>query len=669
MEKLITIALLGQPNSGKSTIFNTLTRMRQHVGNWPGKTVEKKEGFFVRNGVRYRVTDLPGSYCLSANSDEEIVTRNYIAQNDLDLVCVLADASQLERSMYMLADFAGIRTPAVLLLTMMDVAQAQGKCIDTDVLSDRLGIPVLGLNASDEKAYDGLKELLERAAAEGKTLAASKLWTAMEEGEKGEEFEACLRLAERITTERLPACWLAGKMLEEDASVLRRLKEAGAEAVRPDGRGALYVSGIRFDWIGELLDGVVTQERNEDKILSRFDRIAIGPRSGPWLAFGMSVAALLGAMIVAAPLMGLGSAIPLLLNPLLDRTLGPAGVSAGTIHFVKATLVTALGWVVAMTGFVFAMSFVMGVLEEVGYMARVSYVFDRSMSRIGLQGKAIMPMFMGLGCTMGSASGARVIDSYGQKILTIAVAWAVPCGATFVVIPTLANAFFGGVGGVLVMLLIFAVMFLHIIVTAKIFGRRLNPAKQRTGIIMELPPYHRPRLGFIFRNSLMRMWDVFRRAFSVEIVVCVIFYLLSASPSGIEGSILYKAGIWIEPVSRFFGMGWQTFMSFAAATVSKEAVLGVLSAIFANSGSVIDTTMGLTGASDSVAQIAASMIPRAEALAFIVAVTFNIPCLQAVVSTYHETHSAKWTAKIGTYYVASALLLSCLTYHIAGLFM
>lgn len=128
-----------------------------------------------------------------------------------------------------------------------------------------------------------------------------------------------------------------------------------------------------------------------------------------------------------------------------------------------------------MVGFIFAMNFVFGILEEVGYMARVSYVFDRSMGKIGLQGKALMPMIMGFGCTMGSTSGARVIDSYGQKIMTIAVAWAVPCGATFVVIPTLANAFFGTGGGMLVMLLIFLIMLLHIIITAKVFGKKLNP--------------------------------------------------------------------------------------------------------------------------------------------------------------------------------------------------
>lgn len=145
------IALLGQPNSGKSTVFNTLTGAHQHVGNWPGKTVEKVEGEFTRNGVKYLVADLPGTYSLSANSDEEIVTRDYIASGGAELTCILADASQLERSLFMLADYAGINTPAMLVLTMTDVSKAQGKSVDAEKLSQKLGIPVVSLVAPGQK--------------------------------------------------------------------------------------------------------------------------------------------------------------------------------------------------------------------------------------------------------------------------------------------------------------------------------------------------------------------------------------------------------------------------------------------------------------------------------------------------------------------------------------
>lgn len=663
------IALLGQPNSGKSTIFNTLTGMHQHVGNWPGKTVEKKEGEFKYGEASYKVADLPGSYSLSANSEEEMVTRDYIAKNDLDLVCILADASQLERSMYMLADYAGMRTPVMLVLTMMDVAKSKGKVIDVKKLSDKLGIEVCSLVAYAKKSYDSFYQCLEASIQKQKTLDYDALVTIIKESESAELYQQYLNKAALISSERRSEDWVAMKLLEADEAVIRELAIKGEKDIQTDPKGALYASDARFRWIESILDGVVTDAKKPSEALTRFDRAAIGPRSGKWVAFGIVVLALAGAMIVASPIMGLGGALPTVLNPLLDATLGAWGVSETILHFIKSTLVVSLGWVVSMVGFIFAMNFVFGILEEVGYMARVSYVFDRSMGKLGLQGKALMPMIMGLGCTMGSASGSRVIDSYGQRIMTIAVAWAVPCGATFVVIPTLANAFFGTAGGLLVMFFIFVIMFVHVLITSKVFGRKLNPVETRTGIVMELPPYHKPRWGFILKNSLMRMWEVFKKAFAIELIVCIIFYILSYSSSGIEGSILYKVGTFVEPVSSFIGMKWQTFMAFIAAMISKEAVLGVLSALFANSGSIMDSTTGLAAASDNIAQIVASAIPKAEALAFIIAVTFNIPCLQAVVSTYNETHSVKWTAKIGLYYILTALLLSTVVYHVAALFM
>ena len=157
-----SIALLEQPNSGKSTVFNQLTGSRQHVGSWPGKTVEKNEGSYTYNNEKYTVTDLPGSYGLSGNSDEEIITEKFIKSGEADLVCALVDSSQLERSMYMLADFASMDTPAILILNMMDVANGQGKVIDDKKLSVRLGIPVLPFTAADGRGFDGLKALIEK---------------------------------------------------------------------------------------------------------------------------------------------------------------------------------------------------------------------------------------------------------------------------------------------------------------------------------------------------------------------------------------------------------------------------------------------------------------------------------------------------------------------------
>lgn len=666
------IALLGQPNSGKSTIFNMLTGMHQHVGNWPGKTVEKKEGTFTRGGVTYEVADLPGSYSLSANSEEEIITRDYIVKKDLDLVCILADGSQLERSLYMLADFAGIKTPAMLVVTMMDVAEGQGKKINTDKLSKTLGIPVAGLVAPDKKSYGGFFDALEKALRDPRTVDDKALYELYKSGTDEKVWQHAVSLAERAGSGRRTPGWVAGKLLEQDEAVLREIsikagKEAAESLMAETSDGALYTSDCKFRWIESILQGTVSKKKEPSKLLSKFDRAAISTRWGKPIAVGILLLSLIGSMVVAMPAMGLGAALPGILNGWLTAGLSSAGVSAGIIHFIESTFVTALGWVISMLGFVFGINLVFGLVEEVGYMARVSYAFDGTMGRLGLQGKAIMPVLTGFGCTIGGAAGTRVMDTWGQRILTMAVVWAVPCGATFAVIPTLATAFFGW-GGILVMVLIFAIMFVHILFTAKIFGKKLNPKEERTGLIMELPPYHKPRWGFLFRQAGNRVWDIFKKAFSIEIIVCIVFYFLTYSGTGIEGSLLYKLGIFIEPVTKFFGMGWQTFMSFIASMVSKEAVLGVLSAIFANSGSIFDSTSGTAAAVGNVGELASAAISQAEALAFMIAVTFNVPCLQAVVSTYQESHSLKWTLRIAAYYMGTALILSCVVYHVAALF-
>lgn len=663
------IALLGQPNSGKSTVFNTLTGAHQHVGNWPGKTVEKVEGEFTRNGVKYLVADLPGTYSLSANSDEEIVTRDYIASGGAELTCILADASQLERSLFMLADYAGINTPAMLVLTMTDVSKAQGKSVDAEKLSQKLGIPVVSLVAPDKKSYGSFYQALEESMKAPKRLSANALTALYESGGQKAAYEKALSLVPADGIDQYSPAWLVAKLLEGDSVVAHKVsavsdKEAVKAFLAGNPDGSLYTSDCKFAWIENILSGVVTKTKKDSQLLTRFDRAAISKRWGKAIAIGIVLLGIILSMVVAAPIMTVGGQIPTLLYPLVESI----GLPAWLTSFINGTIVTALGWVFSMAGFVFGINLVFGLLEEVGYMARVSYVFDNTMNKLGLQGKSIMPMLVSFGCTIGGAAGTRVIDSYGQRILTIALAWAVPCGATFAVIPALASSIFGGMGAIGVMLLIFAIMFLHIMITAKIFGRKLSPVEDRTGLIMELPPYHKPRWGSLLRTTVVRAWDVFKKAFVVVVVVAAVFWALTYSGSGdMTGSVLYKFGKAIEPVTKFFGMGWQTFLAFVSSMISKEAVLGVTSVLFTGAGSIWEATA--TGAADAnIGQIIAASISKPEALAFILAVNFNVPCLMALNATLHETHSAKWTVRIALYYIATALIISCLTYHIAGLF-
>ena len=552
------IALLGQPNSGKSTIFNMITGSHQHVGNWPGKTVDQKEGEFRWNGKRMILADLPGSYSLSAGSDEEVITRNYIAAGNADLVLVMADASQLKRSLYMLADFVGSQVSAVLVLNMMDVAKGQGITIHTDKLSEKLGIPVVPMSAIRKKDYTALYTAIEQSLAQKPMISGSTLHS-----------------------------------LEE-----------------------------KMAFIDLLLDGVLVTSKTASSTFTAFDRKSLSPVRGKLMAFGIILGIFLLAMVFAGIVSGAASAV---------ITLG------------------------------------FNLMEETGYLARISFLFDHTMTKVGLQGKTIMPFFMGLGCTIAGTTGTRVVDNWGQRVLAIAMSWAVPCAATLSVVPTIAIALFGSTGGFLVIVSIFLFMFLMMWIVYRIFGSSLSPKDERVGLIMELPPYHRPDFRHIFYVTFRRTLDIFWRALRVITIVSVVFFALTYGFGGTaENSILYHLGVIIEPVTMFFGLKWQAFLAFCASAISKESLLGVLNTLYGAGGSLVSSTFGAkaAGSSADISAILSANFTKPEGLAFIFAISFNMPCVSALAATARETHSVKWTAKIGAFYTAAALLVSCIVYHI-----
>ena len=651
MSNAATIALLGQPNSGKSTLFNALTGLRQHVGNWPGKTVEKLEGSFSYNGKDYKVTDLPGSYSLSANSDEEVITRDYIASGEADVVCILADSSQLERSLYMVADYAGINVPCFLLLNLADVAEDQGKKIDTEAIEKKLGIPVLLFSATDKENYGKFYETLNRAIEEKTTIKIDRLESYYEKIEGYEKIKSLManKAGENgggDSADAYSPMWLAVKELESD-------KNEGY-------RNAIATGESKFAWIDYLLDGAVNKV-NSQVVLSKLDRIYTSKRWGKPAVVITAIIGLLASFIPALPLMGLGMLIPYLKIP-VSSLLTSVGCPVMLEAFINDVVIQSLAYIVQMLGFVFGVSLVFGFLEEVGIMARMSYVFDNTMAKLGLQGKSIMPFLVSFGCTMGGAAGSRVIDNWGQKVLTIALAWAVPCGAAWSIVPMLSTVFFGW-RALFVIIALLLTMVLHMWITAKIFGRGLVKQEDRYGIIMELPPYHKPKWGVLFRYVLGRTKDTFFRVLKVVLLVCAVFWILSYSTTSAEGTILYKIGIAIEPVTKVFGLKWQLFMAFVASSVGKEGAVGVISALFTGTGSIYGAVQGAAVAAN-INEILLNNVTRPEALAFIFAITFNLPCVVALAATYQEIHSAKWTAIIAVYYTLGALVLAGIAYRI-----
>lgn len=626
-----TIALLGQPNSGKSTLFNGLTGSHQHVGNWPGKTVEQKSGTFSHGGKTIEVVDLPGAYGLAAGSPEEEVTRDYIAQAQADAVVVFADASQLERSLYMLACYAGSPTPALLVLNMMDIARDQGKRIDVSLLEQRLGIPVVPLVASDRKNY--------------------------------ESFYVALDSVLRKAAEKDGPSALKAPSPSHDVRQSATSKKSGASI--------LDVTSARFAWVESLLDGAVAQPAAAET-LPKFDRIALGSCWAKPLAALMILVGFLLAFIPALPIMGLGGMVSSL-GMMAASALTAAGVPEVVGSLLSGVVFNALCFGIMMVGYVFGINLVFGVYEEAGYMARIAFVFDGTMARFGLQGKSLMPFLMCLGCTMGGVSGSRVIDSWGQRMLMVAMAWAIPCGSTWGVVPVLAVAFFG-LGAPLVIVAIFVTCLVLMWVVGKLFGPRLVEDDQRSGMVMELPPYHRPHLGNIARNACLKSWQMFRRAIRVVALFAFAIWALTFTSTGsVEGSLLYAIGTAIEPFTMIFGLNWELFTAWLSGLVLKESVLGVLSGLFAGTGTPNAAIVGAVTASVAIAgnigEVMAASITAPQALAFIFAFTFNMPCAASVSATYGEIHSAKWTALIAAFYVAASLLLGCAAYHLGSLFL
>ena len=661
-----TIALLGQPNSGKSTLFNALTGLRQHVGNWPGKTVEKKEGTFDHGGDTYSVADLPGSYSMSANSDEEVITRDFIASGKADVVCILADSSQLERSLFMLADYAGLDAPCFLVLNMEDVAKQQGKTIDAEAIEKKLGIPVMLFSATDIKAYDKFYSTLGRAL---KTKAHINVSALEKEYEKlGGYSEIKAQLGDDTISGYTPM-WLTVKVLENDKVVSAKLKNAldddkmrKIESIAKGGADAVATGECKFSWIDDILSGAVSGSKSVTK-LGRLDRIYTHRIWGKPAVVLTVLLGLIAAFIPALPVMGIGSLVDTLKDSAASG-LADAGCPAFVTGLICDVFLQSMSFIIKMLGFVFGVTLVFGLLEEAGVMARISYVFDNTMGKLGLQGKSVMPFLVSFGCTMGCAAGARVIDNWGQKVLTIALAWAVPCGAAWAIIPMFSTVFFGAAAPLIIVLLLL-VMILHMYITAKIFGRGLVKSEDRCGMIMELPPYHKPKWGALFRYVLGRTKDTFFRVAKVVLLVCLIFWLLSYGSTD-ESSILFKIGTAIEPVTKFFGLPWQLFIAFVASSVGKEGAVGVITALYTGTSYAqgFAAAMGGAARASNLNQLLLANITRPEALAFIFALTFNLPCVVALAATYQEIHSVKWTAKIALYYTATALILGSIAYHI-----
>ena len=360
---------------------------------------------------------------------------------------------------------------------------------------------------------------------------------------------------------------------------------------------------------------------------------ALSPVLGKAMAFGIILVIFLLAMIFSGVVSSIASELLTPLLSVLRNGMSNIGVHTLLISLVCDVLINVLYFATMLASFVLGITLGFNLMEESVYFARISFLFDHTMSKVGLQGKAIMPFFMGLGCTIAGTTGTRVVDNWGQRVLAIAMSWAIPCATTLSVVSTLAIALFGSTGGFFVIISIFIFMFLMMFLVYKVFGNSLAPKQERVGLIMELPPYHKPNFKNIMYVTFRRTLDIFVHALSVISHVSIIFFILTYGFGGNEqNSILYRIGVFIESITLFFGMKWEAFLAFCASAISKEPLLGVLNTLYGTGGSLVQSTFGAkaAGSAIEISSILSSHFTKAEGLAFIFAICFNMPCVSAL---------------------------------------
>lgn len=652
------IGLAGQPNVGKSTIFNLLTGLDQHVGNWPGKTVERKQGKFKSNGVSLEIVDLPGTYSLTSASEEERITRDFILEERPDVVVMVADAAALERNLYLLTELLQLPVPVVLALNMMDVAQSQGVEVEPHVLEAALGLPVIPVVAARNEGVDLLVErtvALARSAHEFDPCRPDS-------GEGNREIMDRLQsLIQGHVPEPYTEPWISLKLLEGDTEAMEGAKRWFPEEVwgevhtllKDHEDAPIEVASGRYEWIGRMIRAAITHPKvGQVGITDRIDRFAVHPFWGLLLlvmTFGLvfwvtySVAGPVQEWLDVVVVGGLQRSVvyalawaPSWLSGLVaDGILGGAGVVLTFIP-ILAVFFAALA-----------------ILEDTGYLARAGYVLDRFMHGLGLHGKSLLPLFLGFGCNVPAVMGSRVIESRRGRLLTILLTPLVPCAARLLVVAFLAPAFFGR-GATLVS---WALAGMNIFILAAV-GILLNVTlfrAERMALIMELPLYHKPNLRTIAMFVRNNIWSFLRSAGTVIVIVAVVIWALSTYPGmTVEESYLARFGKAIEPFGELMGMDWRLLVSLISSFIAKENAIAALGVLFGQG----DDTVGLAAA------MKASVAPAA-ALSFLVVTMLFIPCVATVGAIKKETRSWGWTLFSVNLLLVIALGAGILVYQMA----
>lgn len=657
----IKIALAGNPNCGKTTMFNALTGANQYVGNWPGVTVEKKEGKLKssKSGEEIIITDLPGVYSLSPYTLEEVVSRDYLVHEKPQAIINLVDATNIERNLYLTTQILEIGIPVVIALNMADLLAKSGDKIDVKKLSEIFGCEVVETSALKGT---GLKEVVEKAIE-----AAKKNEWKNPAGIFSGSVENAIAKVEEAVGEAVDADqkrWFAIKLLEKDSKVIEQLHlpasamaAVNTEVTRlekeTDDDTESVITDERYTYIGSVIDKAVKKSGKKLSTSDKIDKIVTNRILGipifaavMWFVYYICVSTL-GTMGTDWANDTFGGGI--------QEWAGAALAAAGASDFIQSLVVDGiLGGLFAVFGFLpqMALLFLMlSILEDCGYMVRIAFVMDRVFRHFGLSGKSFIPLLIASGCGIPGIMASKTIENDNDRRLTIMTATFIPCGAKLPVIALLGGIMVGWTSGDYsdagnTAFLMYALGIVCVLVAAIMLKKTKPFSGEAAPFVMELPAYHIPSAKTVLMHTWERLWGFIKKAGTILFLACVIMWILSTFgfENGAFGmvedtenclmAILGSALAWI-----FAPLGWGKWQCVAAAISGFSAKEGIVSTM----GVLANVSEDLSEETDVVAAAIRDWFPTmAAAFSFLVFNLLNSPCLAAISTMAQQMQSRKW---------------------------
>jgi len=651
----LLVALVGQPNAGKSTVFNILTGLSQHVGNWPGKTVEKKEGAHTANGMQLRIVDLPGTYSLTSFSEEERIARDFIIHQRPDVIVLLANATALERSFYLLSELLLLGRPIVVAVNMLDVAEQQGIRIDAGILEKSLGLPIVPMIATKNR---GIRELVERIIAVSRAEAPAKPRLPQVREDHRKLLQELTELICEAVPQPYTVSWVAAKLMEGDPEITAMMESRLPAPVWEQVRALLIahedslhavVCG-RYDWVEETTRACVSRfQMGQIVMTDRIDHLLTRP------LFGIPVLLMILACVfvltykagfpLQKALEGLFTALGTAVEPFL--TAAPAWVRG---LFIEG-MIGGVGSVFTFLPILLIFFAALALLEDVGYMARAAFVMDRFMHLVGLHGKSFIPMCIGFGCSVPAIMGARIIESKKARLLTMLLTPFVPCTARLAVLTFVAAAVFAADAT----LVVWSLVTLNILVLGAVgmAVHRFLMKEEPTPFIMELPLYHSPDPKTIGHVVWSRTVAFVRKAGTVILTMSILVWLLAYFPDGrMETSILAGIGQFLEPLGRPLGLDWKMVTALITSIVAKENAIATLGVLY--------------GVGDQgLLKVLPNVMGHAPALAFLAVLMLFVPCAATIAVVRREMADRRWFIGSLLLTLGVSYLLGLIAYRIA----